>query len=358
MQYNKVCRLYAKGNIVVDTDTIGVPKSEEILVGIGAGGICGSDLHYFFDGGFGPIIVKNPIILGHEIAGTILQIGTNISTFSIGDRVAINPSTACNSCEYCEKQLFQHCINMRFLGSALRTPHEDGGFREKLIVAPSQCLKVSSHVTLGEAACAEPLAVCIHAMNQVKNLKGKRVLVCGAGPIGALCTGLLSQASAAEIIVTDLHDFPLKTALKMGATDTINVTSSSQDLEKYIQGKGYFDIVFECSAAASAIKTAFKALKPKGILVQVGVSGDTAIPLSLLVSKEIQFIGSHRFHSEFKQAVDMLNRREINVRPIISATFPMADVKTAFEIAANRKRSIKIQLSFTESTELERDNRA
>ena len=129
----RVCRLYDKHDIRIETDAVGAPGKGEVLVAIGAGGICGSDLHYYHEGGFGPIRVKEPIILGHEIAGTIEAVGTGVADVKAGDRVALNPSRPCGHCKYCVESLFNHCLEMRFYGSALRFPHEQGAFRDRIV---------------------------------------------------------------------------------------------------------------------------------------------------------------------------------------------------------------------------------
>lgn len=347
----RVCRLYAQGDIRIEEAEVAEPGLGQVLVAMGAGGICGSDLHYYQDGGFGPIRVKEPIILGHEVAGTVTAIGPGVDGIAIGDRIAVNPSRPCNECRYCLEGLQQHCLSMRFFGSALRFPHEQGGFRDLMVVDAYQCVRIDSpDVTLAEAACAEPLAVCLHALNRAGasagNIAGKSVLVTGAGPIGALTVAALHHAGAASIVVTDLQDLPLEVARKMGATETINVRTQPERLEAYNEGKGHFDIAFECSAAAPAVKSAVMATRPQGTVVAVGVAGDVPVPLNLVVGKEIAFVGTHRFTSEYAQAVRLIDQRRIDVRPIISSTHDLDEALVAFQMAGDRGRSIKVQLSF------------
>lgn len=342
----RVCRLYGKRDIRIETDEIGDPMPGQVLVQMGAGGICGSDLHYYQDGGFGPIRVREPIILGHEVAGTIVAVGEAVMNLHVGDRVAVNPSQPCGHCRYCREEKFQHCLEMRFLGSALRFPHEQGGFRDYMLVAAPQCLPISDHVSMGKAACSEPLAVCVHAANRGGDISGRKVLVTGAGPIGALCAAVARHRGASEIVVTDLQDATLAIAEKMGATRTINVATNPNAMDEYFKDKGYFDLAFECSAAPSAIHTAISALRPLGRLVQVGVSGEVPVPLNWIVSKEIEIFGTHRFHKEFAQAVDLINSHSIDVGPMITATYALEDALAAFETAGDRARSVKVQLAF------------
>jgi len=342
----RLCRLYGQKDIRIETADVSAPRSGEVLVQIGAGGICGSDLHYYQDGGFGPIRVKEPIVLGHEVAGTVCDIGPNVTNLKPGDRVALNPSHPCGDCKFCSTGLFQHCLNMRFFGSALRFPHEQGAFRDQMVVGAAQCVPVKDSVTMAEAACAEPLAVCLHARNRAPDLRGRRVLVTGAGPIGVLCAALAVEARASEVVVTDLQDTPLKVAQQMGVTRVINIAVNPSGLEVYLTDKCRFDVAFECSAAAPAIQSAINVVHPQGTVIQVGVTGDVAVPINILVGKEISFLGSHRFHNEFAAAVDLIGNRAIDLSPMITGTFPLEDAVEAFEIAGDRGRAVKTQLSF------------
>lgn len=346
---NRICRLYGQGDLRVETMPDQAPGEGEVVVRIGAGGICGSDLHYYKDGGFGPIRVKEPIILGHEAAGTVERLGSGVAHLEVGTRVAVNPSMPCGHCQYCLKGQFQHCLNMRFFGSALRFPHQQGLFRDRVVVPAIQCVPIADHVSLAEAACAEPLAVCLHACNRAPDLHGKKVLVTGAGPIGALIVGLAAEAGASEIVVTDLEDAALAVSARMGATTCINVRTAAEALEPYNADKGQFDVTFECSAAAPAIRSAVNATKPLGTIVQVGVAGDLPVPVNLLVGKELNFIGSHRFHAEYREAVDLLNQRKLDLKPIITDSYPVEDAIAAFAEAGDRTRAVKVQLIFAEA---------
>ncbi|MEZ5535880.1 MAG: L-idonate 5-dehydrogenase [Thiolinea sp.] len=342
----RVCRLHGKLDVRVESEPVGEPEAGQVRVNVAAGGICGSDLHYYLDGGFGPIRVQQPIILGHEASGVVESLGAGVTALQPGDRVALNPSHPCGQCEYCQKNQPNHCLEMRFLGSALRYPHEQGCFREQLVINAEQCHKLAEPVSLAEGACAEPLSIAVHARNRAGDLSGKKVLVTGAGPIGSLCVAVIRQAGAAEIVVTDLQDATLAIAEQMGATRTINVQREPEAIDPYLAGKGYFDVVFECSAAAPALKTAIAALKPLGTLMQVGVTGDTPIPINMLVGKEINWLGAHRFIGEFAEAVALLNSGEIDVKPIITDSFPMDQVGDALQTAGDRSRSSKVQVTF------------
>jgi L-idonate 5-dehydrogenase len=346
----RICRLHGRNDLRVETIPLVGPLPGEVLVALGAGGICGSDLHYWQDGGFGPIRVQEPIILGHEAAGTIVELGEGVAGLRVGDVVALNPSHPCGTCLYCQKGQPQHCLTMRFKGSALRFPHEQGMFRDRIAIGARQCHVIAPGVSMAAAACAEPLAVCLRALGRAEermgSVEGKRVLVTGAGPIGALCAALAAQGGAAEVVVTDLQDATLAVAHRMGATATVNVRTDAAALEPWLADKGQFDLTFECSAAAPAIRQAISATRPMGTILQVGVTGDTPIPLNMLVGKEIGLIGTHRFDAEFAQAVALINRGALPLDRLVTQSFPLEHAAEAMAAAADRSRSVKVQLVF------------
>lgn len=349
-QESRVVILHAQNDLRMEVTPIAEPAINEVRVRMLAGGICGSDLHYFHEGGIGTIRVCEPIILGHEASGRIEALGAGVDGLKIGQLVALNPSNPCGECDFCNQGLSRHCRKMRFRGSAMYVPHEQGMFRDVLVINAKQCLPVSEGIAAGAAACAEPLAVCLHAANRGEeiagSLQGKTVLVTGAGPIGALCVAVARQRGAAMIIVTDIQDAVLEVAHKMGADHCINTAVNPKGLAQWQQGKGSVDFVFECSAASRAIQDAVSALRPLGTLVQVGVAGLTPLPLNVMVGKEIVFIGSHRFEGEFADAVRLISSGEIDPSPIITATYPISELQEAFKAASDRSVAVKVQLSF------------
>lgn len=342
----RVCRLYGQNDLRIETEKVAAPGPGQVQIAVVAGGICGSDMHYLSDGGIGTIRVREPIILGHEASGRVVDVGEGVEGLAPGDAVALNPSRPCGRCAYCAEGLPMHCLTMRFNGSAMRLPHEQGLFRDRIVLDAAQCLPLPAGADLNAVACAEPLAVCLHAARMAGEIKGRRVLVTGAGPIGGHCVAVAAQAGAAEIVVTDLQDAPLEVARALGATRTINVAHAPQALDVYTVDKGYFHLAFECSAAAPAIRSAIATLRPRGTLVQVGVTGDVPVPMNALVAKEIRFQGTHRFHEEFAEAVAAITSGRIDVRPIITGCYPLERAAEAFAAAADRARSVKVHLSF------------
>jgi L-idonate 5-dehydrogenase len=318
----------------------------DVRVRIAAGGICGSDLHYYNHGGFGVVRLKEPMVLGHEIAGTVEAVGGAVGRVKPGDRVAVNPSRPCNACRYCLEGQQNHCLDMRFYGSAMRFPHVQGGFREALVCTEAQAVPVADGVSLGEAAMAEPLAVVLHGVRRAGSLVGARVLVTGSGPIGALAVLAARRAGAAEIVVTDVADGALGFALKAGADRAINVAREPEALAAYAPDKGTFDVMFEASGNPAALRSALDVLRPGATVVVLGLGGEVTLPINTVVAKEIALKGTFRFHTEFATAVDLIGKGLADVKPLISATLPFTEARDAFELAKDRTRSMKVQLSF------------
>jgi L-idonate 5-dehydrogenase len=317
----------------------------QVQIRLATGGICGSDLHYYNHGGFGVVRLKQPMILGHEVAGFVSELGEGVSGLAVGDLVAVSASRPCKTCQYCQRGLHNHCENMRFYGSAMPFPHIQGAFREVLVAEAEQCVKADG-LTPGEAAMAEPLSVCLHATRRAGEMLGKRVLVSGSGPIGTLAILAARAAGAAEIVSTDLSDAPLQFAKAVGADRVINVKDNPGGLDEFQRGKGYFDVLFECSGAAPALAAGIQALRPRSVILQLGLGGDMNVPVQALTAKELDLRGSFRFHEEFAVAVRLMQQGQINVKPLISHTLPLDDALRAFEIASDRSQSMKAQIEF------------
>ncbi len=322
------------------------PGPGEVRVAIKAGGICGSDMHYFNHGGFGTVSIREPMVLGHEIAGTVVEVGPDVTAISPGTRVAVNPSRPCGHCRYCREGMRNECLDMHFIGSAMRFPHAQGGFRQSLTVRAEQAVPIAETVSMAEAAMAEPLSVCLHAAAQAGPLQGKRVLVTGCGPIGVLCVAVARHAGAAEIVATDIAHHPLSIAAQVGATRGLNTGEDPEALASYQADKGTFDVLFECSGNERALAGALDAIRPGGIVVQVGLGGDMKLPINLIVAKELQLRGTFRFDREFALAVELMGRGQIDTKPLLSATVPFQDAHEAFALAQDRSRAVKVQLTF------------
>jgi L-idonate 5-dehydrogenase len=242
--------------------------------------------------------------------------------------------------------LQNHCLDMRYYGSAMRTPHVQGAFRREIVVETSQAHRLADTLSDREGAMAEPLSVALHAVQRAGPLLGKKVLVTGCGPIGALLVVAARRAGAGHIVVTDIGAFPLRSALKVGADQVINVAEQPEALAAFASDKGQFDVLFEASGNERALRGAFDVLRPRGVIVQVGLGGEVTLPINTIVAKEFDLRGAFRFHEEFAVAVELLNKGLVDVKPLISATVPYRDAGRAFTLAADRSQAMKVLLDF------------
>jgi L-idonate 5-dehydrogenase len=340
----KAIVIHAARDLRIEDRPEEAPGPGQVRLRLATGGVCGSDLHYYNHGGFGAVRLREPMILGHEVSAHVEDPGD--SGLTRGQLVAVSPSRPCGACRYCAEGLANHCLNMRFYGSAMPFPHIQGAFREVLVADAAQCVDATG-LTPGEAAMAEPLAVTLHATARAGQVLGKRVLVTGCGPIGVLSILAARRAGAAEIVATDLSDFTLGLARQAGADRTINAAAEPEALAAYGADKGHFDILYECTGAAAALAGGIAALRPRGVILQLGLGGDMTLPMMAITAKELDLRGSFRFHAEFATGVALMQRRLIDVRPLISHTVPLAEAGTAFALASDRSRAMKAQIVFS-----------
>jgi L-idonate 5-dehydrogenase len=316
----------------------------QVRVRMAAGGICGSDLHYYHHGGFGTVRVKQPMALGHEASGIVEAVGAGVAGVKPGDLVAVNPSVPCNTCSYCKAGFRNHCENMLFNGSAMRFPHVQGLFREFVDVVAERAVRMPEGTSAELAALCEPFAVCLHAVKQAGNIAGQTVLVSGCGPIGVLTIVAAKLAGAGRIIATDITQHSLDMAIRFGADEAIDV-AKGEGLTPFAAGKGTLDVAFECSGAPPAIAAAIMTLRPRGRMVLVGNGGDAAIPASTIVARELSIAGTFRFDPEFNEAAALIGSGRVDLRPLVSATYPMQEAVAAFTHASDRTRATKVVLS-------------
>ncbi len=339
--------IHAPNDLRVEDVPTPAVEAGQVRVRVRAGGICGSDLHYFQHGGFGTIRIQQPMVLGHEAAGAVEELGAGVTGLAVGTRIAINPSQPCSACRFCLMGLQNHCLDMRYYGSAMRMPHVQGAFRREIVIHHSQAFPLADGVSDAEGAMAEPLAVALHAVNRAGPLLGRTVLVTGCGPIGAMVVIAARRAGATRIVVTDVVANTLRKALQIGADEAINVAEQPEALAKYAKDKGQFDVLFESSGNAAALRAAFDVVRPRGVIVQLGLSGaELTLPFNVVVAKEFDLRGTFRFHEEFGVAVQLINQRLVDLKPLVSATLSFRDAGRAFALAADRTQSMKVVLNF------------
>jgi L-idonate 5-dehydrogenase len=333
------CRIHAKEDLRLDAEVMPSVGPGQVLLRLGAGGICGSDLHYYFEGRNGSFVVREPLVPGHEASAVVAAVGEGVTRVKPDDRVAVSPSHACGRCRACREGREQLCQNMRFLGSASVFPHTQGFFREYFVMGERQCYPVAGDVSLGELAFAEPLAVALHAVHRGGDLLGKAVLITGAGTIGCLTVMAARLAGAASITVTDVLERPLEQARIAGADHTL--LAGGERL-----ADNAFDAAFEVSGNFNALKSCVPATRRGGVIVQVGTLPPEPLPFVVndIMARELDLRGAFRWGIEFEWAVDYLASRRLDVRPLLSGQFPLADAVAAFHAAADKRRSTKVQV--------------
>jgi L-idonate 5-dehydrogenase len=335
------CRIHAKEDLRIEPQEAPVPGAGEVLLALGAGGICGSDLHYFHDGRNGSFVVREPLVPGHEASAVVVATGPGVSRVKAGDKVAVSPSHACGRCGYCRDGREQLCEHMHFLGSASVFPHAQGMFREQFVMGERQCFPVQGDISLGELAFTEPLAVALHAVNRGGDLLGKSVLITGAGTIGCLTVMAARLAGAATIAVSDIVDRPLSLAAQVGADTVLHAARDADALSR-----PRFDVTYEVSGSPKGLATCLATTRRGGTIVQVGTLPHEPLPLlvSEVMTKELDLRGAFRWGIEFDWAVSYLSSRRVDVRPLLSGQYPLADAVEAFRVAADKNRSTKVQL--------------
>ena len=335
------CTIHAKEDLRIESVTTPAVGPGEVLVRLGAGGICGSDLHYYFEGRNGSFVIREPLVPGHEASGVIAALGTGVTRVEIGDKVAVSPSHACGRCEACRQGREQLCADMKFLGSASLFPHVQGMFQEYFVMGERQCYPVAGDVSLGELAFAEPLAVGLHAVNRAGDLLGKSVLITGAGTIGCLTVMAARLAGAAQVTVSDVLDRPLAKAREVGADRVVRADRDAGAL-----AAPQFDVAFEVSGNFAALKSGVAGAKKGARIVQVGTLPHEPLPFVVneLMAKELDLCGAFRWGIEFDWAVQYLSTRRVDVRPLLTEQFPLQDAVKAFELAKDKNMSTKVQV--------------
>lgn len=322
-----------------------VARPEMALVRVRRAGICGSDIHYFSHGRAGAFVPTAPFVLGHELCGEVAEVGAGVTGLAAGMRVTVNPARACRSCEYCASGRRNLCRDTVMLGSASTTPPTDGSFAEYVAVRADQCFPLPESIDDAVGAMIEPLAVALEAVKKPRVVSGKRVLVMGGGPIGLLIAMVARLYGAVPVALSDLLE-----ARRLAAARHLDVTldPAGQDFAGRVAEltQGGFDLIFEASGSAMALQQAFGVVRPGGTIVQVGTfSADTVpIPANLIMAREIALVGSFRYGDVYAEAIRLIAQGRLNLAPLVTDLFPLAEADLAIRRAASRGNSIKIQM--------------
>ncbi len=323
----------------------GAPAPNEVQIQINRVGICGSDVHYWQHGRIGDFVVREPMILGHECAGTVVEVGTNVTNLAPGHRVAIEPGVPRLSTPlshyYMKKGEYNLCPDIFFFA----TPPDHGTFCETINHPADFCFKLPDGVSLEEGAMIEPLSTGIYAARVAPVTMGDTVVITGAGPIGLMNVLTALAAGASNVIVSDPVEARLKVARKIGATHTIS--GHADELEQAVleltDGRGA-DVGIECAGHPLALNAAISAMRAGGTVVLIGMPpGDTAtININDLIVREIKLRPIFRYNNTFPTGVNLLASGKVNVKPLLSKTFTLAQVPQAFEyVVANKDTCVK-----------------
>jgi len=345
----QACTVHGAGDLRVQDWAETAPGAGQISVDVRLGGICGSDLHYYHRGGVGDFMVVEPMVLGHEVVGVVEQLGDGVAGPPPGTRVAIHPATVCGQCRECRDRRPNVCRNTRYLGSAARTPHVQGGFSERTSVPAGQVRLIPDGMAWERAVLAEPLSVALHGAGRAGDVAGRRVLVTGAGPIGCLVVAVLRHAEVAEVVVVDLLDEALAVASAVGASRTVR--ADAEDPAAAVGMPHDVDVAIEASGSPAGLATCLQGVRPGGTVVMLGLAPPGDVPFSgdlgnLTVTKEITVVGSFRFGAEFDRALELLEAG-LHVDPVVTATYPLSDARAAFDLASDRRRACKVLLDLT-----------
>ncbi len=322
-----------------------ISSPTDVIVEMRRMGVCGSDVHYFAEGKIGTDIVDYPWTVGHEGAGVVTQVGSAVERVRPGDRVAIDPAMPCWTCDQCLAGRPHTCRNLRFLGCPRQA---EGCLVEQIVLPETSCYPISEGLSFEEAALVEPLSIAVYAAQLAGDLSGAMVGVLGAGPIG-VCTLLAAKSAGAErLFVTDLIDDRLAAtewiadwAGNPGTTDVISEIACGEPAQ--------LDIIFECCGRQAALDQAIQLLRPGGRLLIIGIPETNRISfdINLLRRKEIAIQNVRRQNDCTQRALDLLESKEIDVKPMVTHCFDFQDAQDAFDLVAGyRDGVVKAMLTF------------
>lgn len=309
----------------------------DVLVQIRHIGICGSDMHIFEDPYHAVKDIRLPVVLGHECAGQVVEIGKKVTGLAPGDLVALEPGVPCGTCEFCLSGRYNICPNVRFLGAR---PWLNGAFSKYVSHPAKWTYKLPDSMDTVEGALLEPLVVGMHAADRSGIRTGQSALILGAGCIGLMTLEACLSRGIRKIVVSDLYPNRLDMAAETGAEFTIN--SASEDLiarGMEITGQKGFDVIFESTGNKTAAAMTPALVKRGGKIVMVGnIFGETSFNFFQTNAKEVDIIGVFRYCNLYPAAIDLCCRKQVNTKPIVTNYFDFAHIQEALEYAIRQKQ--------------------
>jgi len=314
-------------------------KGKDVLVALEYVGICGSDVHYFHDGRCGDYVVDGDFMLGHECAGTVIEVGTDVTGLKVGDKVALEPGITCGECEFCKSGRYNLCPDVIFLA----TPPVQGCYENYIAFPENMCFKLPEGMTTKEGALVEPLSVGMHAANQGEVKLGDSVVILGAGCIGLVTLLACKAHGATDITVVDIIPKRLEYAMKMGATRVINgkETDAVKEILANTAGAGV-DKVIETAGSPFTIQQTPYLVKNGGTIVLVGIAAQENIEFNFakIMAKEAKIESVFRYRNIYPQAIAAISDGMIDVSGIVTHEFDFDDIQEAFECAINNKDEV------------------
>lgn len=311
--------LKRQGIMTIETLTVPTPGPDEVLVQVAAVGVCGSDVHYYEHGRIGPFVVDHPLILGHELSGRIVAVGSAVDPERVGNRVAVEPQRPCRTCVQCRAGRYNLCPKMEFYA----TPPIDGAFAEYVTIQDDFAYDVPDSVSDESAALIEPLSVGIWACERAGVRPGSRVLVAGAGPIGVIVAQAARAFGASEVHITDISEDRLAFALQHGASHTLNALTES------VEGLGV-DVFIDASGAAEAVRSGIKAVGPAGKVILVGLGADDIeLPVNVIQNNEIWVSGVFRYVNTWPLAIQLIADGKVDLDVLVTGRFALTEAESA-----------------------------
>lgn len=333
---------HAAGDLRLENLALTAPEADEAVVEVAFGGICGSDLHYWRHGAAGESVLKAPMVLGHEVVGTVVRPAADGGGPSAGTPVAVHPATPASGAARYPADRPNLSPGCTYLGSAARFPHTDGAF-SRYVNLPARMLRaLPETVDLRAAALIEPASVAWHAVARAGDVAGKTAMVIGCGPIGALAVAVLKRAGAARIVAVDMHAKPLEIAAAVGADDVL--TAADADAIAAVEA----DVVIESSGSHQGLASAITGAVRGGIVVMVGLlpSGPQPVLISLAITRELELRGSFRFNDEIDEVIEALADGSLDIGQVVTHEYPVQQALEAFAVARNSAESGKVLLDF------------
>jgi len=315
--------LLQPGKLVVEERPVPVPDSDQVLIKVLSVGVCGSDVHYYKTGRIGRFVVEKPLILGHEVSGQIVAVGSDVARERIGERVAIEPQRPCRVCRYCRSGRYNLCPKMEFYG----TPPIDGAFCEYITIQSDFAFAIPDSVSPHAGALIEPLSVGIAAAQKGGIERGSRVLIAGGGPIGIIAAQVARAYGASQVALTELNPLRREMALKYGVTRVIDPLDPGEPFES--------DVFIDASGAVPAIEAGLATVRPGGSVVLVGSAETFPLPVPRVAMNEIVVTGTFRYTNTWPIGIQMVTDGDVELDSLVTHVYGLSQVEEALNAEAS-----------------------